>query len=201
YDKPLLKFERLLENYLGTAPRGLQSFVTAMPVWMKEKLFTRDLIRRALPGYEGPILFAEHHESHAASAFYPSPFAEAAVLTMDGVGEWATSSWGVGRGNELELLAELHYPHSLGMLYSAFTYYTGFKVNSGEYKVMGLAPYGEPRYADLILDRLVELHDDGSFKLDMRYFGYLDGLTMTSRAFDELFAGPPRKPESPLTQR
>ena len=158
YDKPLLKFERLLENYCGVAPRGLRSFLTAMPVWMKEKLFTRDQIRKALGGYEGPVLFAEHHESHAASAFYPSPFAEAAVLTMDGVGEWATSSYGVGRGKDLELLAELHYPHSLGMLYSAFTYYTGFKVNSGEYKVMGLAPYGEPRYADVILDKLVRLY-------------------------------------------
>jgi carbamoyltransferase len=203
YDKPLLKFERLLEQYLGVAPRGLRSFLTAMPVWLKDKLFTRRLLLNepVLDGFEGEVLFAEHHESHAASAFYPSPFEEAAVLTMDGVGEWATSSYGVGFGKDLELLAELHYPHSLGMLYSAFTYYTGFKVNSGEYKVMGLAPYGEPRYADLILDRLVDLQDDGSLQLDMRYFGYLDGLTMTSRAFDELFGGPPRKPESPLTQR
>jgi carbamoyltransferase len=201
YDKPLLKFERLLENYFAVAPRGLRSFVTAMPVWMKEKLFTRDLIRKELEGYEGPLLFAEHHESHAASAFYPSPFAEAAVLTMDGVGEWATSSYGVGRGKDLELLAELHYPHSLGMLYSAFTYYTGFKVNSGEYKVMGLAPYGEPRYADLIFDKLLELKDDGSFKLDMDYFNYLHGLTMTNGAFDRLFGGPPRQAESEITQR
>jgi carbamoyltransferase len=201
YDKPLLKFERLLENYLGVAPRGLRSFVTAMPVWMKEKLFTRDLIRRELGEFRGPVLFAEHHESHAASAFYPSPFAEAAVLTMDGVGEWATSSYGVGRGHTLELLAELHYPHSLGMLYSAFTYYTGFKVNSGEYKVMGLAPYGTPRYADLILERVVELKDDGSFKLNMDYFNYLHGLTMTNGAFDRLFGGSPRSPESPVTQR
>jgi carbamoyltransferase len=201
YDKPLLKFERLLEQYLGVAPHGLRQFVAAMPVWLREKLFTRRLILKELDGFVGETLFAEHHESHAASAFYPSPFAEAAVLTMDGVGEWATSSWGVGRGNELELLAELHYPHSLGMLYSAFTYYTGFKVNSGEYKVMGLAPYGEPRYADRILDRLVELRDDGSFKLDMQYFNFLHGLTMTNGAFDELFEGPPRKPESPLTQR
>ena len=201
YDKPLLKFERLLENYCGVAPRGLRSFLTAMPVWMKEKLFTRDQIRSALGGYPGPVLFTEHHESHAASAFYPSPFAEAAVLTMDGVGEWATSSYGVGRGKDLELLAELHYPHSLGMLYSAFTYYTGFKVNSGEYKVMGLAPYGTPRYADLILEKLVQLRDDGSFKLDMRYFNYLDGLTMTNGAFDRLFGGPPRRPESAVTQR
>ena len=201
YDKPLLKFERLLEQYLGVAPRGLGQFIAAMPVWLREKLFTRRMILRELDGFEGEVLFAEHHESHAASAFYPSPFAEAAVLTMDGVGEWATSSWGVGRGNELELLAELHYPHSLGMLYSAFTYYTGFKVNSGEYKVMGLAPYGQPRYAGAIRDRLVELRDDGSFKLDMRYFNFLHGLTMTNGAFDELFGGPPRKPESPLTQR
>jgi carbamoyltransferase len=201
YDKPLLKFERLLEQYLGVAPRGLQQFVAAMPVWLREKLFTRRMILKELDGFEGETLFAEHHESHAASAFYPSPFAEAAVLTMDGVGEWATSSWGVGRGNELELLAELHYPHSLGMLYSAFTYYTGFKVNSGEYKVMGLAPYGQPRFTDVILDRLVELRDDGSFKLDMRYFNFLHGLTMTNGAFDELFEGPPRKAESQVTQR
>src|SRR2546425_11628274 len=194
YDKPLLKFERLLENYCGVAPRGLRSFLTAMPVWLKEKLFTKDQIRKALGGYEGPVLFAEHHESHAASAFYPSPFPEAAVLTMDGVGEWATSSYGVGRGKDLELLAELHYPHSLGMLYSAFTYYTGFKVNSGEYKVMGLAPYGEPRYADAIFEKLVELKDDGSFKLNMDYFNYLHGLTMTNGAFDRLFGGPPPRP-------
>ena len=201
YDKPLLKFERLLENYCGVAPRGLRSFLAAMPVWLKEKLFTRDRIRRALGGYAGPVLFAEHHESHAASAFYPSPFAEAAVLTMDGVGEWATSSYGVGRGKDLELLAELHYPHSLGMLYSAFTYYTGFKVNSGEYKVMGLAPYGTPRYVDLIFERLVQLKADGSFKLNMDFFDYPHGLTMTNGAFDRLFGGPPRRPESRLTQR
>ncbi len=201
YDKPLLKFERILESYLGVAPYGLQSFLMAMPVWLKEKLFTRDAIRRELGGWEGPVLFTEHHESHAASAFYPSPFVEAAVLTMDGVGEWATSSYGVGRGNQLDLLAELHYPHSLGMLYSAFTYYTGFKVNSGEYKVMGLAPYGEPRFVDVIFDKLVQLRDDGSFKLNMEYFNYLRGLTMTNGAFDELFGGPPRAAESELTQR
>jgi len=201
YDKPLLKFERLLENYCGVAPRGLRSFLTAMPVWMKEKLFTREQIRKALGGYAGPVLFAEHHESHAASAFYPSPFTEAAVLTMDGVGEWATSSYGVGRGKDLELLAELHYPHSLGMLYSAFTYYTGFKVNSGEYKVMGLAPYCTPRHVDLIFEKLVRLKEDGSFKLDMDYFNYVHGLTMTNGAFDRLFGGPPRPPESKLTQR
>src|SRR6185503_19297758 len=201
YDKPLLKFERLLENYIGIAPRGLKSWLTAMPVWLKDKLFTRDAIRKALGGYEGSILFAEHHESHAASAFYPSPFESAAVLTMDGVGEWATSSYGVGEGNALDLWGELHYPHSLGMLYSAFTYYTGFKVNSGEYKVMGLAPYGQPKYVDTILDKLVELRDDGSFKLNMAYFNYLSGLTMTNGAFDQLFEGPPRKPEAPVTQR
>ena len=201
YDKPLLKFERILENYLGVAPRGLRSFLTAMPVWLKEKLFTRDLIRNELGGFTGPVLFAEHHESHAASAFYPSPFAEAAVLTMDGVGEWATSSYGIGRGKDLDLLGELHYPHSLGMLYSAFTFYTGFKVNSGEYKVMGLAPYGEPKYVDLILDKLVQLKDDGSFKLNMDYFNYHHGLTMTNGAFDRLFGGAARKPESEVTQR
>jgi carbamoyltransferase len=201
YDKPLLKFERLLESYLGVAPKGLRSFVTAMPVWMKEKLFTRNLIRGAVPDFKGPVLFSEHHESHAASAFFPSPFEEAAVLTLDGVGEWATSSFGIGRGNRVQLLAELHYPHSLGMLYSAFTYYTGFKVNSGEYKVMGLAPYGEPRFVDVIFDKLVQLRDDGSFKLNMGYFNYLTGLTMTNGAFDKLFGGPPRQPESPLTQR
>jgi carbamoyltransferase len=201
YDKPLLKFERLLEQYLGVAPRGLKSFLAAMPVWLKDKLFTRTMIARELPDFDGEILFAEHHESHAASAFYPSPFAEAAVLTVDGVGEWATSSYGVGRGADLKLLAELHYPHSLGLLYSAFTYYTGFKVNSGEYKLMGLAPYGEPRYVDRILSELVELKDDGSLRLDMRHFGYLDGMTMTSPSFNDVFGGPPRGAETPLTQR
>jgi len=201
YDKPLLKFERILENYAGVAPRGLRSFLTAMPMWLKEKLFTRDLIQNALPGLRAPVLFAEHHESHAASAFYPSPFSEAAVLTMDGVGEWATSSYAVGRGRDLDLLAELHYPHSLGMLYSAFTYYTGFKVNSGEYKVMGLAPYGQPKYVDLILDKVVRLKEDGSFKLNMECFNYLHGLTMTNGVFARLFGGPPRKPESAVTQR
>jgi carbamoyltransferase len=201
YDKPLRKFERILESYLGVAPKGLRQFLTSMPVWLRDKIFTRDLIREQLGGYQGTVLFSEHHESHAASAFYPSPFEEAAVLTMDGVGEWATSSYGVGRGKDLELLAELHYPHSLGMLYSAFTYYTGFKVNSGEYKVMGLAPYGEPRYTDLIFDKLLELKEDGSFKLNMEYFNYLHGFTMTNGAFDRLFEGPPRKPESPVTQR
>jgi carbamoyltransferase len=201
YDKPMLKFERILESFLGVTPFGLRSFITAMPIWVKEKLFTRELIRRQLEGYEGKILFAEHHESHAASAFYPSPFEEAAILTMDGVGEWATTSYGLGRGKNLELQAELHYPHSLGMLYSAFTYYTGFKVNSGEYKVMGLAPYGEPKYVKLILDELVDLKEDGSFKMNMAYFNYLKGLTMTNGAFSRLFGGARRTPESSLTQR
>jgi carbamoyltransferase len=201
YDKPLLKFERILENYLGVAPLGWRSFMTAMPVWVKEKLFTREALLRELPGYDKPILFAEHHESHAASAFYPSPFDEAAVLTLDGVGEWATSSYGVGRGADLNLLAELRYPHSLGMLYSAFTYYTGFKVNSGEYKVMGLAPYGEPKYAQAILTHLLDLKEDGSFKLNADYFNYMHGLTMTNGAFSRLFGGPARAPESKLTQR
>ena len=201
YDKPLLKFERILQSYLGVVPRGLRSWLKAMPVWLKDKLYTRHQILDALPGFAGELLFSEHHEAHAASAFYPSPFVEAAVLTMDGVGEWATSSYGVGRGSDLELLAELHYPHSLGLLYSAFTYYTGFKVNSGEYKVMGLAPYGEPRYAARIFDKVMRLQDDGSFKLDLSYFNYLQGLTMTSRRFDQLFDGPPREPESPITQR
>ncbi len=201
YDKPLLKFERILENYLGVAPKGLNSFLTAMPVWLKEKLFTGDALRRELGGYEGKLLFAEHHESHAASAFYPSPFQDAAILTMDGVGEWATSSYGVGRGKDLEILAELRYPHSLGMLYSAFTYYTGFKVNSGEYKVMGLAPYGEPRFVERILNDVLQLKEDGSFKLNMDLFNYLHGLTMTNGAFDKLFGGPPRRPDSELTQR
>jgi len=183
YDKPLLKFERIVENYLGVVPLGWRSFMTAMPVWVKEKLLTREKIRRELGGYSGPVLFTEHHESHAASAFYPSPFDEAAILTIDGVGEWATSSYGLGKNNNLELLAELHYPHSLGLLYSAFTYYTGFRVNSGEYKLMGLAPYGEPKYVDLILEKLLDLKDDGSFKLNMKYFNYLHGLTMTNEAF------------------
>jgi carbamoyltransferase len=200
YDKPLLKFERILETYLAVAPRGLRSFVKAGPVWIKEKLFTDRQLRRAL-AYDGPMLYAEHHESHAASAFYPSPFEDAAILTVDGVGEWASSSLGMGRGAEVVLTHELQWPDSLGLLYSAFTYYTGFKVNSGEYKVMGLAPYGEPKYVDLILDHLVNLKDDGSFALDQRYFDYLSGLTMTSDAFHDLFGGPPRVPESKLTQR
>jgi carbamoyltransferase len=196
YDKPLLKFERILETYLGVVPRGLRSFLMAGPLWIKDKLYMDRQLRQAL-GYDGEILYAEHHESHAASAFFASPFEEAAILTMDGVGEWATASIGVGRGNDVELLEELHWPDSLGLLYSAFTYYTGFKVNSGEYKVMGLAPYGEPKYVDTILDELVDLNEDGSFVLDQKYFNYLTGLTMTNGAFDQLFGGPPRKPESP----
>ncbi|HEV2762126.1 MAG TPA: carbamoyltransferase, partial [Pyrinomonadaceae bacterium] len=200
YDKPLLKFERLLETYIDYAPRGLRSFLLAMPVWLKEKLWIREQVSQGA-GFAGKVLFTEHHESHAASAFFPSPFESAAVLTMDGVGEWATSSYGYGRGNELHLLKELHFPHSLGLLYSAFTYYTGFRVNSGEYKVMGLAPYGEPRYVKQILDELVDLREDGSLRLNMKYFNFAHGLTMTNRRFDELFGGPPRKPESALTQR
>jgi len=201
YDKPMLKFERILENYLGVAPKGLRSFLTAMPVWLKDKLFTRRMILKELPEFEGDVLFAEHHESHAASAFYPSPFQEAAVLTMDGVGEWATSSYAVGRGKHLDILGELHYPHSLGMLYSAFTYFTGFKVNSGEYKVMGLAPYGEPKYVQKMLDEVLELKEDGSFKLNMEYFNYLHGLTMTNGNMEKLLDGPARKAESQVTQR
>ncbi len=200
YDKPLLKFERILETYLGVAPRGLRSFLMAGPLWLKEKLFIDRLIRKEI-GYHGRILYAEHHESHAASAFYPSPFDEAAILTVDGVGEWATASYGSGRGRELELLQEIHFPHSLGLLYSAFTYYTGFKVNSGEYKVMGLAPYGEPKYVQLILSELMDLKEDGSFKLNMKYFNYLDGLTMTNEWFHKLFGGAPREPETKLTQK
>lgn len=200
YDKPLLKFERILETYLSIAPGGFGSFLKAGPLWIKEKLFQKDDIARELD-YSGDIFFAQHHESHAASAFIPSPFEEAAILTMDGVGEWATASIGVGKGNDLELVRELHWPDSLGLLYSAFTYYTGFKVNSGEYKVMGLAPYGEPKYLDLIFDELLELKDDGSFVLNQKYFNYLGGLTMTNTAFDELFGGPRRKPETRISQR
>jgi carbamoyltransferase len=201
YDKPLLKFERILESYLGVAPRGFAQFLKAGPVWMKEKLFLDRNLREELGGYTGELLYAEHHESHAASAFFPSPFAEAAIVTMDGVGEWATAAFGVGRGRDIELLRELRWPDSLGLLYSAFTYFTGFKVNSGEYKVMGLAPYGRPRYVDRIYEHLIELKDDGSFRVNQEYFSYLTGLTMTNRAFDALFDGPPREPESKLTQR
>jgi len=200
YDKPLLKFERILETYLGVAPRGIRSFLMAGPLWIKDKLYMDRELREALE-YDGEILYAEHHESHAASAFFPSPFQEAAILTMDGVGEWATASIGIGRGNDIELIEELHFPDSLGLLYSAFTYYIGFKVNSGEYKVMGLAPYGEPKYAHIILDELIDLREDGSFTLDQTYLNYLSGLTMTNGQFDRLFGGPPRRPEALLEQR
>lgn len=200
YDKPLLKFERILETYLGVVPAGFRSFLMAGPLWIKDKLYIDRQLHDEL-GYEGRILYGEHHESHAASAFYPSPFEDAAILTIDGVGEWATASIGFGNGADLEILDELHWPDSLGLLYSAFTYYTGFKVNSGEYKVMGLAPYGEPKYVDLIYKELLDLKADGSFRLNQKYFNYLTGLTMTNRAFDELFGGPPRQPEAKLTQK
>src|SRR2546423_7504010 len=217
YDKPLLKFDRLLETYLDYAPAGFRSFLKAMPLWMKEKLWMPDLIRtemakangiederaakKAGKKFEWKLLFGDHHESHAASAFYPSPFEEAAILTIDGVGEWATSSIGVGEGNEITLLKELRFPDSLGLLYSAFTYYTGFKVNSGEYKVMGLAPYGEPKYVSLIKDKMLEIREDGSLKMNHEYFSYSQGLRMTNGNFDKLFGGPPRTPESRITQR
>ena len=200
YDKPLVKFERLLETYLGYTPSGLRSFLMAMPLWMKQKLWLPRVIGEQLD-YQGEVLFCDHHESHAASAFFPSPFERAAILTMDGVGEWTTTSWGVGEGHHVELRSEIRFPHSLGLLYSAFTYYTGFKVNSGEYKVMGLAPYGEPKYVQTIYDHLMDLKEDGSFRLDMEFFNYCQGLTMTNRKFDALFDGPPRKPESKLKQR
>lgn len=217
YDKPLLKFERLLETYVDYAPSGFRSFLVSMPLWLREKLWLPDVIRNEMArletggderaarkrarDYGFKLLFGEHHESHAASAFYPSPFEEAAILTIDGAGEWATSSIGLGRGSTLELLEELHFPDSLGLLYSAFTHYTGFKVNSGEYKVMGLAPYGEPRYVSTIKDKLVEIRDDGSLRINHQYFGYSETLKMTSGAFDLLFGGPPREPESKLTQK
>lgn len=202
YEKPLTKFERLLETYLAYAPHGYRSFRCALPLWLQTKLhLPRELDRGLRGGYRGRFVFLEHHESHAASAFFPSPFQEAAILTLDGVGEWSTTCLGVGRGNHLELLQEIRFPHSLGLLYSAFTYYTGFKVNSGEYKLMGLAPYGRPIYADLIRRHLIDVKPDGSFRLDMSYFDYAHGLTMTSAKFHELFGGPPRQPESQLTQR
>jgi len=202
YDKPLLTFDRLLETYLAYAPRGLRSYLKAMPLWLSEKLHTRRKLSKGLGGAYGKrFVFTEHHESHAASAFFPSPYGEAAIMTFDGVGEWATATLGTGRGNRIELHSELRFPHSLGLLYSAFTYYTGFRVNSGEYKLMGLAPYGDPVYADLIRERLMDLKDDGSFRLDMSYFNYCQGLTMTSKKFDDLFGGPPRLPEGPLTRR
>ena len=207
YDKPFLKFERLLETYVAFAPRGLRSFSMAVPLWVREKLLQKDLLCRKLRArapdvdWNARLLFAEHHQSHAASAFYPSPFREAAVLTLDGVGEWASASAAVGRGNDLEITKEIHFPHSLGLLYSAFTFHTGFKVNSGEYKLMGLAPYGEPKYAQVILDRLIDLKPDGSFRLDLDYFDFCAGLKMTNGKFDALFGGPPRKPHEPLAQR
>ena len=207
YDKPLIKFERLLETYLAYTPSGFKSFLASMPIWLKDKLFLKTTLKKelaALAGKDGaapPLLFNTHHKSHAASAFYPSPFEEAAVLCLDGVGEWATSSVWLGRGKDISAQWEIDFPHSLGLLYSAFTYYTGFKVNSGEYKLMGLAPYGNPAYVDLIMNNLIDVKDDGSFRLDMSYFNYATGLTMTNRRFDALFGGPPRRPESAITQR
>jgi len=200
YDKPFLTFERLLLSYLTVAPRGLRSWLESMPLWLGQKLHLPNLVKNET-GYDGPVLFTEHHEAHAASAFYPSPFAEAAILTVDGVGEWATASYGFGKDTEITLLKELHFPDSLGLLYSAFTYFTGFKVNSGEYKLMGLAPYGNPRYKDLILSELVDLKEDGSIRLDLSYFDFLGGLRMTNRRFAKLFGGPPRKPETEITPR
>lgn len=207
YDKPFVKFERILETYLAFAPRGFASFRMAIPIWLREKLFLKDLLTKELRRYapdqswEGRLLFSEHHLSHAASAFYPSPFERAAILTLDGVGEWATTSLAEGDGNRIRIVREIQFPHSLGLLYSAFTYYTGFKVNSGEYKVMGLAPYGAPRYASQIYEHLIDLKPDGSFRLNLDYFNYCTGLTMTNRRFDGIFGGPPRKPEERLTQR
>jgi len=207
YDKPFLKFERLLETYLAFAPRGFPSFKMALPVWLKEKLFQKDLLRKQFKSFDeefdwqNKLLFSEHHQSHAASAFFPSPFERAVVLTMDGVGEWATTSVALGDGNKMDVIKEIHFPHSLGLLYSAFTYYTGFRVNSGEYKVMGLAPYGEPKYADLILEHLIDLKEDGSFHLNQDYFDYCTGLRMTNRRFDQLFGDPARTPEERLTQK
>ena len=208
YEKPFVKFERLLETYLAFAPKGFTSFAKAMPVWIKDKLFQKTVLIKELKSmldedvnWNKRLLFSEHHLSHAASAYYPSAFESAAVLTLDGVGEWTTTSLAIGKGSDLKVVKEIHFPHSLGLLYSAFTYYTGFKVNSGEYKVMGLAPYGEPRYADLIREKLITVADDGSFQLDMSYFDYATGLTMTNKKFDALFGGPPRTLESELTHR
>ena len=206
YDKPFIKFERILYSYLASAPRGLKSFLTALPMWLKQKLWLRNLIYEELEdldeaGFDGTVLFTRHHQSHAASAFFPSPFEHAAFLTVDGVGEWTTTSFGVGKGNELTFLKEIRFPHSLGLLYSAFTYFTGFKVNSGEYKLMGLAPYGEPKYVDLILKEIVDLKEDGSFKLNLNYFDFVYGLKMTNRRMDALFGRPAREPESPVTQQ
>jgi carbamoyltransferase len=200
YDKPFLKFERILETYLTFAPKGISSFIKAIPLWIKEKLWIKETIKSELK-FNGTILFPEHHQSHAASAFYPSPFEDAAFITFDGVGEWTTTSYGIGEKNKIKILANIKFPHSIGLLYSAFTYYTGFKVNSGEYKVMGLAPYGEPKYVNLILDELIDLKEDGSFKLNMKYFNFAAGLRMTNSKFDKLFGGVARKPEAKLTQR
>jgi carbamoyltransferase len=200
YEKPFVKFDRILHSYLAYAPAGIHSFLKAIPIWIKEKIWMKEVIAKTLD-YRGKILFPEHHESHAASAFFPSPYSEAAFLTVDGVGEWTTTSFGVGRDNRIEIYGELHFPHSLGLLYSAFTYYTGFRVNSGEYKLMGLAPYGEPKFVDVIYRELIDLKEDGSFRLNMRYFNYSVGLTMINKRFEKLFGGPPRKPESKLTQR
>jgi carbamoyltransferase len=200
YDKPFQKFDRLLETYVSYAPAGIASFLMAMPLWLKQKLHIPDIVEKEI-GFKGKVLFTEHHQSHAASAFFPSPFERAAIMTIDGVGEWSTTTLGVGEGNAIRLLQEIRFPHSLGLLYSAFTYYTGFRVNSGEYKVMGLAPYGDPKYVDAILDNIIDLREDGSFRLDQRYFNYCSGLTMTSRRFHKLLGGPPRKPETPVTQR
>ena len=208
YEKPFVKFERLLETYLAFAPRGFASFAKAMPIWIKDKLFQKASLIKELKltlgenvNWGEKLLFSEHHLSHAASAFYPSPFDSAAILTLDGVGEWTTTSLAIGKGHDLKVIKEIHFPHSLGLLYSAFTYYTGFKVNSGEYKVMGLAPYGKPRYAELIMGKLVKVADDGSFQLNMSYFDYATGLTMTNKKFNALFGGPPRSPEKNLTQQ
>ena len=200
YEKPFLKFDRILHSYLSYAPRGLRSFLMAIPLWIRERIWMKELLKKEL-NYDGRIIFPEHHESHAASAFFPSPYREAAFLTVDGVGEWTTTSFGVGQDNRIEMRSELHFPHSLGLLYSAFTYFTGFKVNSGEYKLMGLAPYGDPKYVEVILRELLDLKDDGSFRLNMEYFNYGVGLSMTNVRFAGLFGGPPRKPESRLTQR
>jgi len=200
YDKPFIKFERILQTYLNYAPKGINSFIMAIPLWIKQKIWIKEIIKKEI-NYDGKIIFPEHHQSHAASAFFPSPFQRAAFYTVDGVGEWATTSYGVGKDNKINILAEIHFPHSLGLLYSAFTYFTGFKVNSGEYKMMGLAPYGEPKYKNLIFSELVDLKEDGSFRLNMKYFDYCVGLKMTNNKFNKLFDGPPRKPESPLTQR
>ena len=200
YDKPFLKFERILETYLSYAPKGISSFLKAMPLWIKKKLWIKTIIQDEI-GFKGELLFPEHHASHAASAFYASPFQDAAFLTMDGVGEWATTSYGIGKKNKIKVLADIKFPNSIGLLYSAFTYYTGFRVNSGEYKVMGLAPYGEPKYKNLIYDNLIDVKQDGSFKMNMSYFDYNVGLTMTNRKFNDLFGGPPRKPETELTQK